>query len=119
MKGRITLLREKYHLILLSGDTRGDAATLATELGIEFILTPTGADKGAIVDRLGAERCASIGNGLIDLPMVENAHIGIAALQGEGAHRRTLNAADIVVTNVNDALDLFLDEKSLIAALRE
>jgi len=119
VRGRIAQLREKYRLILLSGDTRGDAAALAKELGIEFIFTPTGADKGAIVDRFGAEHCASIGNGLIDLLMVENAHVGIAALQGEGAHRKTLNAADIIVTNVNDALDLFLDGSRLIATLRE
>ncbi|MFH0770764.1 MAG: ATPase P [Candidatus Peregrinibacteria bacterium] len=115
---RIPLLREKYRLILLSGDTHGDAAALAKELGIEFVLTPTGTDKGTIVDQIGAEHCASIGNGLIDLSMVEKACVGIAALQGEGAHRKTLNAADIVVTNVNDALDLFLDENKLIATLR-
>jgi len=116
---RIAKLRERLRLILLSGDTRGDAANLAAELGIEFIHTPTGEDKGAIVDQLGAEHCASIGNGLIDLPMVAKARIGIAALQGEGAHMKTLNAATIVVTNVIDALDLFLDEKGLIATLRE
>ncbi|MDD5025895.1 MAG: HAD family hydrolase [Candidatus Peribacteraceae bacterium] len=115
---RIARLRELVRLILLSGDTRGDAAVLAEELGIEFIRTPTAADKGAIVDRLGAEHCAGIGNGLIDLTMVERARIGIAVLQGEGAHMKTLHAADIVVTSVNDALDFFLDEKSLIATLR-
>lgn len=116
---RIEELREKCKLVLFSGDTRGDAAALASELGIGFTQTPTGQDKVKEAEKLRPEVCAAVGNGLIDLELIKRVRLGIVALQGEGAHAKTLLAADIIVPSVNDALDLFLDEQRLIATLRE
>lgn len=116
---RIEALRKKCKLILFSGDTRGDAAQLASELGIDFAKTPTGQDKVREAEKLNPEVCAAVGNGLIDLELIKRVRLGIVALQGEGVHVKTLLAADIFVPSVNDALDLFLDEQRLIATLRE
>jgi soluble P-type ATPase len=116
---RIKELREKCNLVLFSGDTRGDALRLANELGIAFTKTRTGQDKANEADKLQADKCAAIGNGLIDLQLIQRVKLGVVVLQGEGAHAKTLLAADIIVMNVNDALDLFLDEQRLIATLRE
>lgn len=118
-KERINELRTKFKLILFSGDTRGDAALLARDLGIDFTKTPSGQDKADQAELLDADTCVAIGNGLIDLQLIQRVKLGIAVLQGEGAHVKTLLAANIVVNNVNDALDLFLDQQRLIATLRE
>ena len=45
VKERIERLRNDYNLILLSGDTRGGAAELAKELGIQFQRTQSGMEK--------------------------------------------------------------------------
>lgn len=116
---RVEELRKKCKLILFSGDTRGDAAQLACDLGIDFAKTATGQDKADEADKLQADKCAAIGNGLIDLQLIQRAKLGIVVLQGEGVHAKTFLAADIIVPSVNDALDLFIDEQKLIATLRE
>ncbi len=105
--------------MLFSGDTRGDAAQIANTLGIAFVHTATGQDKAREAEKLQADTCAVIGNGLIDLQLIQRVKIGIVVLQGEGVHAKTFLAADIIVPNVNDALDLFIDEQRLIATLRE
>lgn len=112
------LTRKAMRVILLSGDTRGDAEEIAKKLGIEFVRTPTAEDKGALVYQIGPDHCAGIGNGLIDLAIVSKSRIGIVPLQAEGTHMKTFLAADIVIPTVTDALDLFLDEQRLIATLR-
>lgn len=116
---RIQQLRQKCHLVLCSGDTRGDASHLADELAITFAKTASGQDKANEADKFQADTCAAIGNGLIDLQLIQRVKLGIVVLQGEGVHAKTFLAADIIVPNVNDALDLFLDEQRLIATLRK
>ena len=116
---RISQLRDQYRLILLSGNTRGNAQELADTLGIQFQETKTGQAKGEVARQLGTESCAAIGNGLIDLELIQAAHLGIVTMQQEGVHTKTLLAADIVVPTINDALDLFIDRQRLIATLRK
>ncbi|MDA0376279.1 MAG: HAD family hydrolase [bacterium] len=116
---RIRQLRQKCEIVLFSGDSRGDASRIANELGISFTKTVTGHDKANEADKLKAETCAAIANGLIDLQLIQRVKLGIVVLQGEGVHAKTFLAADIIMPNVNDALDLFIDEKRLIATLRE
>ena len=119
VRERVGILREEYRLILLSGNTRGGADLLAKEFGIQFIETKTGIDKKKVAEDLDPIKCAAIGNGLIDLELIQAAHLGIVTMQGEGVHTKTLLAADIVVPSVNDALDFFIDRNRLIATLRK
>ena len=86
---------------------------LAGELDIEFIRAGTAEEKGAEISKLDSETCAAISNGLIDV-----AKLAIVTLQAEGIHTKALLAADVVVPSINDALDLLIDENSLIATLR-
>jgi len=118
VEDRISRLRENYTLILLSGNSRGNAEYIAKGLDIQFRETKNGSEKRDVVHSLGADTCAAIGNGLIDLEFIESAHLGIVTMQGEGAHTKTLLAADIVVPSINDALDLFIDTNRLVATLR-
>jgi len=50
--------------------------------------------------------------------MLRLARLGIAAIQREGAALEAVQAADIVVHDVRDALDLLLEPRRLIATLR-
>ena len=64
------------------------------------------------------ETCATIGNGLIDYELMRVVKLGIVTLQAEGVHAKTLLEADVVIPTILDALDLFLDERRMIATLR-
>jgi soluble P-type ATPase len=119
VRARLNLLKEKgLRIIFFSGDTRGNASSIATDLGIEFIKAETAAEKAMQIGKLNPETCVAIGNGLIDTEKLNLAKLAIVTLQGEGVHTKALLAADILVTSINDALDLLLDENSLIATLR-
>ncbi|MBI4720517.1 MAG: HAD hydrolase family protein [Chitinivibrionia bacterium] len=74
--------------------------------------------KAGVVAKLGAQRCAAIGNGRNDRLMLETAELGIAVIQAEGAARHAVSAADLVFNNINDALDALLNPRRLIASLR-
>jgi soluble P-type ATPase len=74
--------------------------------------------KAALVRTLGAAHTMSIGNGANDEGMVREAAVGIAIIGREGAHARTVLAADVVVGRIEDAFDLLLTPKRLIATLR-
>lgn len=68
--------------------------------------------------KLGPQKTAVLGNGANDLLMMEKAVLKIAVLGKEGAFLPTLQAAQIVVTSPEDALELFLSPKRLLATLR-
>ncbi len=119
VKRRIQTLQKKgFHIVLFSGDTRGNAQKIAKNLKIDFKKAATAQEKLLEIKKLHPKTCATIGNGRIDLLQMKAARLSIATLQAEGVHTKTLQAADILVSSVNDALDLFIDEKSLIATLR-
>ncbi len=63
-------------------------------------------------------RVVAIGNGRNDRMMLDAAALGIAVCGAEGAAAETLEAADIVVGRIVDALDLLLHPKRLVATLR-
>ena len=118
-KERLTKLKSLgYQLIFFTGNTRGNADGIARELGIEWLLAESGEDKKKEAQKLNPDTCVSIGNGLIDLELMKVVRLGIVTLQAEGVHVQTLLESDLVVPNINDALDLFIDEQKLIASLR-
>jgi soluble P-type ATPase len=104
--------------VLLTGNTRGDADDLASELGIDWQQAKTAEDKRDIARTLDPETCASIGNGRIDLELMKIVKLAIVTLQAEGVHTETLANSDIIVPTINDALDLFIDSDRLIATMR-
>lgn len=117
---RLAKLKEQgYNVVLFTGNTRGDADDIAAELGIEWRQAKNGEDKRAEALKLGSETAVSIGNGLIDLELMKVVKLRIVTLQAEGAHVQTLLASDVVVPNVNDALDMLIDPNILIATLRK
>lgn len=70
------------------------------------------------VRSLNAETTACIGNGRNDRLMLEEAALGIALLQREGASAQALMNADVVCTSIVHALEYFTNPKRLVASLR-
>ena len=74
--------------------------------------------KAEYVAALGSDKTACIGNGRNDLEMLRVARLGIVVIQEEGASGQSLAAADVVCTNIVQALELLLHPLRLTATLR-
>jgi P-type E1-E2 ATPase len=115
---RLARLAEKVEVQLLSADTFGVLAGVSAELQAHSRTVTTGDEKARCVWELGPERCAAIGNGANDAPMLEIAALGVVVVGPEGAAASALRSADVVCTSILEALDLLLDERALVATLR-
>lgn len=114
-------LRRVLEVIVVTADTHGRAAEIASELGAELRAIERGREADSkldIVDELGAEKVAAIGNGANDALMLRDAALGIAVIGGEGAAGSAVAAADVVATDIETALWLLLEPPRLIATLR-
>ena len=119
-KSLISKLKElNYRIVLISGDIRGNAKIIAKELGIEILLGKTSDEKVKQMYNFDIEKTASIGNARIDIGTFINSKLSIATLQSEGIHTGILKYVDIIVPSIEDALNLFIDKKSLEGTLRE
>ena len=87
--------------VMLTGDDRKVAASVASSLGIdEFYANLLPADKVArveelIADRKGSEKLAFVGDGINDAPVLARADIGIA--MGAMGADAAIEAADVVL----------------------
>lgn len=131
---RLGTLAESLIIHLVTADTHGQAAAIVSRLEEETrhvvgaqhaapLLARIGPgdeveQKRTLVQRLGAERVVAVGNGANDGAMLRTAALGIAVLGGEGLAVEALHSADVVVASIEDALDLLLHPKRLVATLR-
>lgn len=117
---RLQALGRIVQVHVVTADTFGTAARLQG-LGVHVQVLEPGDQieaKAALVRTLGAAHTIAIGNGANDESMVREATLGIAIIGQEGAFTRTVLAADVVVGRIEDALELLLLPKRLIATLR-
>ncbi len=112
------LQNKGFRLVLISGDIRGTAKSIAYELGIELFLGASSDKKAAQMQQFDKNKTAAIGNARIDIGTFENAILSIATLQAEGIHTGILKHVDLIVPSIDNALQLFLDKKSLEGTLR-
>ena len=106
-------------IYVLSGDTRGTVKERFADVpGIDAVVTKTAREKRDFVESLGPSSTVCVGNGNIDVEMFKVAGLSICTIQAEGATTQALLNADIVVTHINQALEILLDEEKLIATLR-
>ncbi len=77
-----------------------------------------GADKLRLLEELGRERCAVIGNGANDALALEAASLGVVVVGPEGASAQAMRSAAMICASATDALALLLDPKALAATLR-
>ncbi len=117
---RLQSLSRIVQVHVVTADTFGTATKLHG-VGVHVQVLEPGDQveaKVAVVRSLGAGHTAAVGNGANDEGMVREAALGIAIAGREGAFTRTMLAADVVVGHIEDALDLLLFPKRLIATLR-
>ncbi|MBF7096293.1 HAD family hydrolase [Alkalibacter mobilis] len=118
----ILALSEKLTIHVLTADTFGTVAKELYSLPVKIEkLEKIGGEtdqKRRFVDELGAERTVAIGNGYNDEGMLKTAKIAICIVGGEGCSNRTLQNSDLVVTDIVDALELFIYPERLKATLR-
>ena len=105
---------------LVTADTFGTAARLFGPAVRLALIRPgdEAAQKREIVRRLGALGVAAVGNGANDVLMLKEAALGIAVLGAEGASPQALTAAQVVVREPVEALELLLKPDRLRATLR-
>lgn len=115
---RIARARDELTVHLLSADTLGNLDDTAARLGVDAERVSNGTEKRDYAQRLGAERCAAIGNGNNDVPMLGAVRFGIAVIGPEGAGARALGAADAVCVSILDAFDLLLEADTTASTLR-
>ena len=112
------LKKLEYRIVLISGDIRGNAKIIAEELEIELFLGNTSEEKANQMQFFNKENTAAIGNAKIDIGTFKNSILSVATLQAEGIHTAILKHVDIIVPSIEDALNLFIEKKSLEGTLR-
>jgi len=115
---RLRRLRRRLRVTVLTADTFGTAGEALAALPVAVHRIDTGAEKARFAERVGAEHAVAVGNGRNDVAMLRAARLGIAVIGPEGACADLLAAADVVVADVRDALDLLLHPLRLKATLR-
>lgn len=114
-------LSRDIKIYVITADTFGQVVAECKDLNGEVVIIQNhlGAqEKEDFITSIGAEHTVAIGNGVIDCLMLHKAALGIAIIGDEGASVKALNAADIVVTDIHQALGLLLNTNRLKATLR-
>lgn len=119
---RLELLRELIDIVLITADTRGRAQELKQILRVKMHKVDPGdeqAQKLELVKKLGEESTVSLGNGSNDASMLKESILGVCVLGSEGASSEAFTDCDVVISDINAALDLLLKPERLIATLRK
>ena len=108
-------------LHVITADTNGTVVRACQGLPVDVHVHHGDAvalDKQRLVEQLGGNHTACVGNGRNDLLMFQAGALSICVLGGEGAFCPALAACHLAVTTITDALDLFLKPHRLRASLR-
>ena len=119
---RLGALRGLLDIIIVTADTRGSAQELGKSLRVKIHKVDPGdepAQKLTLVQQLGSESTVSIGNGSNDASMLKESILGICVLGPEGTSSEAITNCDLVISDINAALDLLLNPERLIATLRK
>lgn len=106
-------------ITIMTADTFGMAAEQTKGLPVDFKIIRTGTEKADAVSMMGGEKVIAVGNGRNDVPMMSRAGLRIAIIGPEGASAELVRAADVVVNDIRDALDLIIHPLRLKATLRD
>ena len=118
----LSTLKDRLSLHLLTADTHGKQEIIDRQLNLQAVRIQPGEEalqKADYVHQLGAESVVAIGHGANDSVMLKEARLGICVFSVEGAAVETLLAADLVVPDINSALDLLEKPLRIVASLRK
>ncbi|MDP3478761.1 MAG: hypothetical protein Q8R88_03260 [Desulfoprunum sp.] len=118
---RLIKLAGLLQIHVITADTHGTVAEKLAGLPCSLSIIPAEEQDMAklhAISTLDPQRVIAIGNGRNDRLMLQGAALGIGLLGSEGACTAALLAADLLCTDIRDALDLLLQPKRLQATLR-
>ena len=118
---RLAPLSDQLSVHLVTADTRGTAQEIADRLGVDCLRLQRGQEaeqKKEYVETYGPQHVVAVGNGNNDTRMLSTARVGIIVMGPEGTSTRAFAHADVATTSIDEALDLLLQPKRLLATLR-
>jgi P-type E1-E2 ATPase len=121
VKEALNRLADSLSVHVITADTFGLAAKGLLGVNCKMTILEKGhqdQSKADFIERLGADQTVSIGNGRNDALMLSASRLGIAVILAEGASTVSLNAADVVCTDIVHALELLMNPLRLTATLR-
>ena len=120
IRSRLDVLSKDLSIYVITADTHGTAAKKCEGLPLQVLTFPT-----TEVGKIKAEEARkleggviTIGNGFNDIQMSDAADLSICVMGKEGCCGALLMHTDVVVTSIEDALDLILIPGRLRATLR-
>ena len=120
IRPRLAELAKELSIYVITADTHGTAAKKCEGLPLQVLTFPT-----TEVGKIKAEETGkmeggviTIGNGFNDIQMSDAADLSICVIGREGCCGALLAHSDVVVTSIEDALDLLLKTGRLRATLR-
>ena len=120
IRPRLAELAKNLSIYVITADTHGTAAKKCEGLPVEVLTFPT-----TEVGMIKAEEARkmeggviTIGNGFNDIQMSDMADLSICVMGKEGCCGALLMHTDVVVTSIEDGLDLLLIPGRLRATLR-
>ena len=122
VKKLVLLLSKDYSIHIITADTFGSVHKQVAEFDVKvkvLISDNHTKEKALYIKKLGKKSCVAFGNGNNDAQMLQKAALGIAIIGDEGCATATLIQSDLVCKSIDDALELFVNSKRLIATLRQ
>jgi len=122
VKEKVAMLSQKLNIFLVTADTNKNAERLIRDFPVTLYKIKEAEEnnqKLQVVLKQGKDNTVSIGNGCNDISMLKESAIGICIVGREGASAEAMMASDLVVSTINDALDLLLKPHRLKATLRK
>ena len=110
-KDKINLLSKRAKIYILTKEGKEQVMEVLRKVKAEiihFAERDVSARKLDLLRQLGANRTVVIGNGRDDASIIEEATFGICVISREGTAAETIQKADVVVSNILDALDFLL-----------
>jgi soluble P-type ATPase len=120
IRPRLAELSKELSIYVITADTHGTAAKKCEGMPLQVLTFPTtevGKIKAEEVTKLEGG-VITIGNGFNDIQMSDAADLSICVIGKEGCCGALLAHSDVVVTSIEDALDLLLKTGRLRATLR-
>ena len=109
-----------FDIYVITADTHGSAAKNLSDSTVKLkILTSDNHTKEKAEFVKSLKNVFAIGNGSNDSMMLKAATLGICVIEDEGASVKSVINADIVCKSIEDAFELLLNPKRIIATLRE
>ena len=120
IRPRLEELSKRLHICVITADTHGTAAHKCAGLPLEVRTFPT-VQVGEIKAqqaRLLSGGTVCLGNGFNDIQMFDACDLSICVMGKEGCCGALIRHCDIMVTSIEDGLDLLIKPDRLRATLR-